>query len=105
MFFHPGGKTESQSPNGLKSIFQHFSPDFTRLRVGIGRPPEGETPTHHVLADFSSEERSTLRLQITRSADALETTIESGVQYAMNETNQRRKHRQESANGPEEERG
>lgn len=44
--------------NGLRSIIQHIgSPDFFRLRFGVGRPANSEASVaDHVLSDFSSDE-------------------------------------------------
>ncbi|MDD7587645.1 MAG: aminoacyl-tRNA hydrolase [Corynebacterium glucuronolyticum] len=47
--------------NGLKSIAQHLkTPDFARVRVGIGRPPERMRPANFVLQKFSAKERDEL---------------------------------------------
>ncbi|GGY43264.1 aminoacyl-tRNA hydrolase [Parvularcula lutaonensis] len=43
--------------NGLKSIAAHLSPDVWRCRIGIGHPGHKDAVTHHVLRDFSKEER------------------------------------------------
>ena len=94
--------------NGLKSIFQHFGKDFPRLRFGIGRPPEGETPVTHVLTDFNAEEQTEIDELLDRSALAALSAIRHGVQHAMNDTNRRRRPRQDSVdqdNGLEEEKG
>ncbi len=81
--------------NGLKSIYQHFGADFTRVRFGIGRPQHG-TPTHHVLSDFSSDERIDLDLKLERGADAVEAIIRGGVDRARNDFNRRSKKKAES---------
>ena len=39
--------------NGLKSIAQHFSKDFRRVRIGIGHPGERDLVTRYVLQDFA----------------------------------------------------
>ncbi len=48
--------------NGLKSIQQHLgTPDFWRVRMGIGRPPHKEASvSNFVLDDFSKAEREWL---------------------------------------------
>ena len=40
--------------NGLKSIAQHFSQDFRRIRIGIGHPGERDLVTRYVLQDFAA---------------------------------------------------
>lgn len=43
--------------NGLKSIQAHLStPDFWRIRMGIGRPPHQGDVSNYVLGDFSKAE-------------------------------------------------
>lgn len=50
--------------NGLKSIQAHLNtPDFWRVRIGIGRPENKEQVSNYVLSDFSkNENESTLPL-------------------------------------------
>ncbi|MBF0108099.1 MAG: aminoacyl-tRNA hydrolase [Magnetococcales bacterium] len=44
--------------NGLKSIHQVLaSPEFLRVRLGIGRPPGKMDPARYVLEPFSSQEQ------------------------------------------------
>lgn len=44
--------------NGLKSIQAHLgTPDFWRVRIGIGHPGEKERVHGHVLSDFSKADR------------------------------------------------
>ncbi len=43
--------------NGVQSVIDVLgSQDFWRLRVGIGRPPEGVDPADYVLEEFSDKE-------------------------------------------------
>ncbi len=71
--------------NGIRSIMQSLSvSEFTRLRIGIGRPP-GRMPTEkYVLANFS-ESDGELGDVITKSVSALETILTQGNKVAMNE--------------------
>jgi peptidyl-tRNA hydrolase, PTH1 family len=39
--------------NGLRSIHQHLSPDYARVRLGIGHPGRKELVSGYVLHDFS----------------------------------------------------
>lgn len=44
--------------NGLRDIISHAgSPEFTRIRMGVGRPTRGEV-ADYVLSDFSKDEQS-----------------------------------------------
>ncbi len=42
--------------NGLRSIRQHMSADFVRVRMGIGHPGHKDKVHSHVLSDFSKSE-------------------------------------------------
>ena len=53
--FKEGGG--SAGHNGLKSIIETLgSSDFFRIRIGVGRPPDGSNVTDWVLGDFAPEE-------------------------------------------------
>jgi PTH1 family peptidyl-tRNA hydrolase len=72
--------------NGLASvIYQLETEGFPRLRCGIG--PEGkpakEATADFVLSPFASTEEEAVREMILRAADAVTTTIESGLDRAM----------------------
>lgn len=76
--------------NGLRSIIEALgTTTFPRLRVGIGRPPEGLDPAEHVLTRFSPAERAILDAVLDRAAEALEAAVVEGVQAAMNRFNAR----------------
>lgn len=78
--------------NGLKSITQHFgSPDYRRLRVGIGRPPvdfRGDV-ADFVLQGFSPSELPEVDDLVVRAADAVEYLVLRGMSQAMNQINRR----------------
>ena len=61
--------------------------DFPRLRVGVGRPPDGGDTADHVLDPFSADERARLPGLLERAAQALECALRAGVTIAMNEFN------------------
>jgi len=81
--------------NGLKSVIAHVGEDFSRLRLGVGRPPagpEGNTAPQrdladHVLSRFDKDEAAEVECMTTRAADAAETFIASGIAAVMNEFN------------------
>ena len=71
--------------NGLRSVIGRLGPDFTRVRVGIGRPPAGSGVTDYVLSRMDAAVRDALPL----AADAVESVVESGPEAAMNRFNVR----------------
>ncbi|MEO1527733.1 MAG: aminoacyl-tRNA hydrolase [Planctomycetota bacterium] len=76
--------------NGIKDIIRHLgSESFPRLRVGIGRPPEGWTVTDYVLGKFSKAEHETFEAATTQAAHAAICWAGEGVKEAMNRFNVR----------------
>jgi PTH1 family peptidyl-tRNA hydrolase len=78
--------------NGLRSIVQHLgTPDFVRVRMGIGRPPAGFAGevADYVLSSFGSAERARVPEMIARGANAVLWILTEGVDRAMTETNMR----------------
>lgn len=71
--------------NGLRSVSAALgTPDYLRVRVGIGRPPGRMDPAAFVLRDFGTAERKELPLVIERSADAVEALLQDGLEPAQN---------------------
>lgn len=76
--------------NGLRSIIEALGSDaFPRLRVGIGRPPDGMDPAGFVLTRFSEQERAMIEPALDRAADAVEAVVREGLAVAMNRFNAR----------------
>ncbi len=74
----------SAGHNGLKDITKALgTPDYVRVRVGIGRPPGRMDAASFVLKPFSSTERKELDLLIVDAADAVEAVLESGLEAAQ----------------------
>jgi len=70
--------------NGLKSLTQELgSPDFVRLRLGIGRPEPGRDVAGYVLEPFRSEEMAVVRQILPAAVDAVFTYFEDGLETAM----------------------
>jgi peptidyl-tRNA hydrolase, PTH1 family len=79
--------------NGLRSIMQRLgTPEFIRVRVGVGRPPSGfkGDVADFVLNDFDAMERAELPDVVDRAASAVEAVLASGVAAAMNAVNTKR---------------
>ena len=71
--------------NGLRSISRSLGTrDYSRLRIGIGRPPGRMDPADFVLKDFSATERKELDLLLVEAADAVELLLERGLEGAQN---------------------
>jgi PTH1 family peptidyl-tRNA hydrolase len=73
---------------GVRSIVADLgSPDFIRIRIGVGRPPPGfrGSPADFVLQGFAPAERAELAPLVTRAADAAELIAGRGLAAAMNQ--------------------
>jgi len=76
--------------NGLRSLAQHLgTPEFMRLRVGVGRPERGDPRpvADWVLTPFPPE--VDVDAIITRAADAVETVTGEGLEEAQRRFNER----------------
>lgn len=74
--------------NGLRSIQQALSsPDFYRVRLGIGRPPGGGgamDPARYVLEPFTPEDRGILDDSLVKLPELLPFLLQGDVSGAMN---------------------
>lgn len=78
----PGGGAGGH--RGLNSIAGVLSSgQFLRVRVGIGRPPEGCSAVDYVLERFSPDERERLNAAVGRAAEAVACLLREGVDRAM----------------------
>lgn len=76
--------------NGLRSIGATLGEaGYSRLRMGVGRPPVGGDVSGHVLSRFNATERVLLKRYVEAAADALELLLRDGAQEAMNSYNNR----------------
>ncbi|MBI3976079.1 MAG: aminoacyl-tRNA hydrolase [Armatimonadetes bacterium] len=76
--------------NGMRSIIDALGErGFPRLRVGIGRPPQGRDPADYVLSRFAPDDLPAVETAVERGADAVELFIRRGIEAAMNAYNLR----------------
>jgi PTH1 family peptidyl-tRNA hydrolase len=76
--------------NGLRSIIDHLgSPEFIRVRVGVGRPVPGLDAADYVLSPFLPGEQQTAAEAMAKAADAVQTIIRDGLTKAMNAFNKK----------------
>ncbi|MDR7521642.1 MAG: aminoacyl-tRNA hydrolase [Armatimonadota bacterium] len=77
--------------NGLRSIIEALGTTaFPRIRIGIGRPPEGVDPADYVLERPSADERALLDDAVARAAEGATLWVTDGVQAAMRRCHIRR---------------
>jgi len=76
---------------GVRSIIDAFGRgDFTRLRIGVGRPDAKNDAADYVLGKFTLEERKVLSQIITAAKDAIVTILCKGTKEGMNRFNDKR---------------
>lgn len=79
----------SAGHNGANSIIDELgSPDFPRLRIGIGQPVQQDA-VDFVLGRFTPQESEVVEETLTRAAEAVTWIVRCGIEAAMNNFNQR----------------
>ena len=75
---------------GLISIIDGLiSPDFIRVRIGIGKPFDRLTVERYVLEQFAEDEMKLLTEIMKTVNDAVTMIVTSGIQAAMNQYNEK----------------
>lgn len=73
---------------GVTDVIERLgTPDFARLRFGVGRPPPDLPAVDYVLAPFEPDERERLPAALDTAADAIDAFVRLGVDMAMDRTN------------------
>lgn len=82
----PAGKVKAKrgggsgGHNGLKSIDAAITPDYNRIRIGVGHPQgSGEAVVNHVLSRFSKAEADMLADSIEIIVKNIDILIQTGV--------------------------
>ena len=74
--------------NGIKSVIEVAgSQDFPRLRIGVGRPPEGTGQIEHVIGPMDTEDREVVDEAVEQAADAIACLLSEGIDEAMSRFN------------------
>jgi PTH1 family peptidyl-tRNA hydrolase len=85
----PFGKIKIQNAgghggnNGVRSVISALgTPDFWRLKIGVGRPPGRMDPADFVLGRFKSDEVEDIDVAVYRGADVVKRFITNGGEDA-----------------------
>jgi PTH1 family peptidyl-tRNA hydrolase len=91
-----GGAGGHGGHNGMRSIIATVGKEFSRLRIGIGRPGgAGEDASRRVLGGFSKHEQQELPFLVNEAADAVEVSLREGLTAAMNRFNKKKETKQD----------
>ena len=66
----------SAGHNGIASIDKFIGKDYSRVRIGIGKPNEKISAADHVLNDFSEEEKESLKKITNNIIDSISILID-----------------------------
>ncbi len=66
--------------NGLKSADEKISRDYTRVRLGIGKPEHKGEVASYVLSDFNYSESEHLSSWISHTCNAIEDLLENSLE-------------------------
>lgn len=81
-------KGSAGGQKGLADIIQKLGgEDFSRLRVGIGHPPEGWNVPDYVLGRFHDEDREMMDAAVQRAAQGVLDWATSDIVHCMNQYN------------------
>jgi peptidyl-tRNA hydrolase, PTH1 family len=74
--------------NGLKDVAKALgSPDFLRVRVGVGRPPGRKDPADYVLEPIGKRDAEDFSVLIERAADATMDLVHLALERAQDRHN------------------
>lgn len=80
------GSTEGH--NGLRSFERSLrTPDFSRVRLGVGRPPGRMDAADWVLKQFSRSDEADVAILVDDAADAVLGLVQDGLQATQDRFN------------------
>ena len=78
----------SAGHNGLKSLTAGLrTPEYLRVRVGVGRPPGRQDPADYVLQPIAKRDAAEIAIWADRAADAVTMLITEGLAAAQDRFN------------------
>lgn len=81
-------KGSAGTHNGMKSVINCLgTEEFTRIRVGIGKPKENEDTIKYVIGPTTNRTREILKKGVDTAAKATLEILKNGVDIAMNKYN------------------
>ena len=74
--------------NGIDSIDKNIGKNYSRIRIGIGRPKKNSTGTDHVLDNFSNDEKGNVEIVTKNIIESLSILINKDLDLFSSKVNQ-----------------
>ena len=74
--------------NGIETIDKNIGKQYSRIRIGIGRPKNNSTGAEHVLDDFSSDEQESVEEVTANIIESLPFLIKKDLDLFSSKVNQ-----------------
>ncbi len=78
----------SAGHNGIDSIDKNIGKNYSRIRIGIGRPKKNSTGAEHVLDNFSNEEKGNVEKVTQNITESLSILINKDLDLFSSKINQ-----------------
>ena len=78
----------SAGHNGIESIDKNIGKNYSRIRIGIGRPKKDSTGSDHVLDSFSNEEADNVQVVTKNIIESLSILINKDLDLFSSKINQ-----------------
>ena len=75
--------------NGIESIDKNIGKQYSRIRIGIGRPKNDSTGAEHVLDNFSKDEKQCIEEMTTNITESLPILIKKDLDLFSSKVNQK----------------
>ena len=79
----------SAGHNGIESIDKNIGKNYSRIRIGIGRPKDSSTGADHVLDNFSIDEKQSVDEVANNITKSLSTLIKKDLELFSSKVNQK----------------
>ena len=75
--------------NGIESIDKNIGKNYSRIRIGIGRPQKNSTGADYVLDNFSNEEKDNMQEVVKNIIESLSILINKDLNLFSSKINQK----------------
>jgi len=75
--------------NGIDSIDKNIGKNYSRIRIGIGRPKNNSSAADHVLENFSGDEKNSLEKVTNNIIESIYTLIDKDLDLFSSKINQK----------------